>query len=57
VVCHGVIGTTAANGHAAFADHLATGAGERARDTRRWYLDNADVLHRAVVRRAAPTPR
>ena len=52
-----VIGTAAANGHAAFADYLATGAGERARDTRQWYLDNADVLHRAVVRRPAPTRR
>jgi hypothetical protein len=51
--CYDVVGTAAGNGHAAFADYLAAGAGERARETRQWYLDNADVLQRAVTRRPA----
>jgi Ser/Thr protein kinase RdoA (MazF antagonist) len=52
-----VAGTAAANGHAAFADYLASGAGERARATRRWYLDSADVLRRTVTRHPARARR
>ena len=44
-----VVGTAAANGHAAFSDYWTNGAMDRARETRRWYLDNAGRLHAALA--------
>jgi Ser/Thr protein kinase RdoA (MazF antagonist) len=44
-----IVGTAAANGHPAFSEYLAGGAMRRAERTRRWYLDNADVLRQALV--------
>ncbi|HST98347.1 MAG TPA: aminoglycoside phosphotransferase, partial [Geodermatophilus sp.] len=44
-----IVGTAAANGHPAFSEYLAGGAMRRAEGTRRWYLDNADVLRQALV--------
>ncbi|WP_448607733.1 phosphotransferase [Geodermatophilus sp. URMC 60] len=43
-----IIGTAAANGHAAFSAYWTGGAMKRAERTRRWYLDNADVLQQAL---------
>lgn len=44
-----IVRTAAADGHPAFAEYLAAGALRRAERTRRWYLDNADLLRRALV--------
>jgi hypothetical protein len=48
--CYDVVGIAAAHGHAAFSEYLAGGAMERARETRQWYLTNADVLQEALMR-------
>jgi Ser/Thr protein kinase RdoA (MazF antagonist) len=45
---YAIVGNEAANGHSDFADYWAGGAMERAERTRRWYLDNEDVLQRAL---------
>jgi hypothetical protein len=48
--CYDVVGTAAANGHAAFAHYLTSGgAMARAQETRQWYLDNADLLRDALA--------
>jgi hypothetical protein len=44
-----VVGTAAANGHAAFSDYWTSGAMVRARETRQWYLDNAELLREALA--------
>jgi hypothetical protein len=43
-----VVGTAAANGHAAFSDYWTSGAMDRARETREWYLENAVLLREAL---------
>ena len=43
-----IVGTAAANGHAAFADYWIGGAMERAAGTDQWYVDSADLLRRAL---------
>jgi hypothetical protein len=43
-----IIGTAAANGHAAFSDYWSGGARQRAAETRRWYRDSAAVLAGAL---------
>jgi hypothetical protein len=48
---YAIVGVAVAKGHAAFSDYWSR-ARERADETRRWYVDNADVLHRVLV--AAP---
>ena len=47
--CYDIVGTAAANGHTGFSEYWAGGAGERAERTRRWYLDNVDLLRRALL--------
>ncbi|SNS83361.1 Phosphotransferase enzyme family protein [Geodermatophilus saharensis] len=44
-----VVGTAAANGHPAFTDYWTNGAMVRARETRQWYLDHADLLRDALA--------
>ena len=44
-----IVGTAAANGHAAFSAYWTGGAVKRAERTRRWYLDNAQVLQPALI--------
>ena len=44
-----VVGTAAANGHPAFSEYLAGGAGARAERTRRWYAENVDLLREALL--------
>jgi hypothetical protein len=46
--CYVIVGTAAANGHAGFSEYCAEGAMERAERTHEWYLDNGDVLRRAL---------
>ena len=43
-----IVGTAAANGHAAFSAYWAGGAMQRAADTRAWYADSADLLADAL---------
>ncbi|MGR6963304.1 phosphotransferase [Geodermatophilus sp. URMC 61] len=47
--CYDVVGTAAANGHAAFSEYLVGGAQDRAERARRWYADNADRLREALL--------
>lgn len=47
--CYDVVGTAAANGHAAFSEYLVGGAQARADRTRRWYADNAHRLRGALL--------
>jgi hypothetical protein len=44
-----IVGTAAAHGHVGFSEYWAAGAMERAEQTRRWYLDNADMLQQALI--------
>lgn len=44
-----IVGTAAARGHAAFSEYWANGAMLRARETRRWYTENRDLLHTALA--------
>jgi hypothetical protein len=44
-----IVGTAAAEGHAAFSDYWANGAMVRARETRQWYVENRDALRRALT--------
>jgi hypothetical protein len=44
-----VVGTAAANGHAAFSDYWTRGAMVRSRETRQWYLECAGVLRDALA--------
>jgi phosphotransferase family enzyme len=46
--CYDIIGTAAAAGHAGFTEYWDGGARERAERTRRWYVDNAELLERAL---------
>jgi hypothetical protein len=46
---YAIVGTEAANGHSGFGDYWAGGAMERSERTRQWYLDNEDVLRRALL--------
>jgi hypothetical protein len=46
---YAIVGNEAANGHSGFCDYWAGGAMERAERTRHWYLDNEDLLRRAVL--------
>jgi phosphotransferase family enzyme len=43
-----IVGTAAANGHAAFSDYCSGGARQRATETRRWYRDSAGLLAAAL---------
>ena len=43
-----IVGTAAAQGHAGFSEYWAGGARERAESTRQWYVDNAQLLRRAL---------
>ncbi len=43
-----IVGTAAANGHAAFSAYWAGGAMQRAAETRAWYADSADLLAQAL---------
>ena len=43
-----IVGTAAANGHAAFSAYWTGGAMHRAAETRAWYLDSADLLTEAL---------
>jgi hypothetical protein len=47
-----IVGTAAVHGHASFIEYSAGGAMTRAERTRRWCLDNADVLQQALIRQA-----
>jgi Ser/Thr protein kinase RdoA (MazF antagonist) len=47
--CYDIVGTAAAQGHAGFAEYWAGGARVRAERTGEWYLDNADLLRRALI--------
>jgi len=47
--CYDVVGTAAANGHAAFSEYLVGGAQDRADRARRWYADNAGRLQEALL--------
>jgi hypothetical protein len=53
--CYDIIGSAAANGHAAFSDYWANGAMQRARRTGQWYLHNADLLQEALARPMGPS--
>ena len=44
-----IVGVAAARGHVALSDYWS-GARERAHETRRWYLHNADVLQGVLLR-------
>jgi hypothetical protein len=44
-----IVGTAAEHGHAGFSEYWSGGARERAERTRQWYLDNADLLRRALL--------
>lgn len=44
-----MVATAAAHGHAGFSGYWAGGAMERAERTREWYIDNADLLRRALL--------
>jgi hypothetical protein len=55
--CYDVVGTAAANGHAAFSDYWSSGAMDRAHATRQWYVEDADVLQEAVRPDPARTRR
>ena len=44
-----IVGTAAAHGHAVLIEYWAGGAMKHAERTRRWYLDNADVLQQALI--------
>ncbi len=46
---YAIVGTEAANGHSGFGDYWAGGAMERAERTSQWYLDNEEVLRRALL--------
>jgi hypothetical protein len=52
--CYDIVGTAAADGHAAFAGYLGGGARQRATETRQWYLDQGHLLRKALLR---PPPR
>ena len=45
-----IVGTAAVHGHAGFVEYSAGGAMTCAERTRRWCLDNADVLQQALIR-------
>ncbi|MGY1593459.1 phosphotransferase [Geodermatophilus sp. SYSU D00708] len=47
--CYDIVGTAAADGHAAFADYLG-GAGLRAAETHQWYLDHGHLLREVLLR-------
>jgi hypothetical protein len=47
--CYDIVGTAAAHGHAGFSEYWAGGARERAERTRQWYLDNSDLLRKALL--------
>jgi hypothetical protein len=43
-----IVGTAAANGHAAFSDYWAGGGMQRAAATGQWYVDTVDLLEEAL---------
>ena len=45
-----MVDTAAVHGHAGFIEYSAGGAMTRAERTRRWRIDNADVLQQALIR-------